>query len=137
MSSSAPHSAQYSENSKRSLGLYQSQMMYQEEPFKDITSPTLNKHNKGENISSLMSNFGLLSKPSSILQPFQSSYYLIATPNIQDKSAMMGGALGVSPYNLKQHQHQHDDDDPLDKENRVILMSDDPKYKHPTSYAAS
>jgi hypothetical protein len=109
------------------LGLYQSQM-YQEEPFKDITSPTLNKHNKGENnISSLASNFGLLSKPSSILQPFQSSY-LIATPNIQDKSAMTG-ALVVSPFNLKQ--------DPLDKENRVILMSEDPKYKHPTSYAAS
>ena len=127
MSSSAPHSAQYSESSKRSLGLYQSQM-YQEEPFKDITSPTLNKHNKGDNnISSLASNFGLLSKPSSILQPFQSSY-LIATPNIQDKSAMTG-ALGVSPFNLKQ--------DPLDKENRVILMSEDPKYKHPTSYAAS
>ena len=127
MSSSAPHSAQYSENSKRSLGLYQSQM-YQEEPFKDITSPTLNKHNKGENISSLVSNFGMLSKPSSILQPFQSSY-LIATPNnILDKSAMTG-ALAVSPFNLKH--------DPLDKENRVILMSEDPKYKHPTSYAAS
>jgi hypothetical protein len=121
MSSSAPHSAQYSENSKRSLGLYQSQM-YQEEPFKDITSPTLNKHNKGENISSLVSNFGMLSKPSSILQPFQSSY-LIATPNA------MTGALGVSPFNLKH--------DPLDKENRGILMSEDPKYKHPTSYAAS
>lgn len=101
--------------------------MYQVEPFKDITSPTLNKHNKGENVSSLVSNFGQISKPSSILQPFQSSY-LIATPNIQDKSAMTG-AMGVSPFNLKQ--------DPLDKENRVIMMSEDPKYKHPTGYAAS